>query len=252
MSAVLIHVLASGLRVPTTSSARACVKMCEPPKYYTEKEQRTLDSITAALGRVGGGGLLGVAGGGLVHEAVNEYSALGTPAFGTIDPLLNLFDLGLGGLCGLLLGVLWACEAALLGSGAIRSYIIGAMSSLVEAEDDARAGDRALRTIREGFQTLAVRGDWPLRVAFLLTGLQDEPAVARLVEEAETAAQRESDAAARPFSELIAIVFESTLEARLGDARFLILGLGLVVVGSVDGAVWLFGSAVSSILGGGS
>ena len=216
------------------------IAMCEPPKYYTDQEQRVVDSFKAAFGRVAGGGALGALSGGAIHAGIQQYV---TPL--PLDPLVNLLDISLGGVCGLILGALWATDAALLSSGVIKGYIKNTMSALVEAEEDAQAGERALKTIREGFQTIAQRGDWPLRLAFALTGLDQEPAVYALVEEAQ--AERKVGAPNRPFSDLIALVFESTLETRLNDARFLAVFLTLFIGGGLEGTLYLLGSAVGAI-----
>ena len=208
---------------------------------YTRQEQNLLDSLQGVALRVAGGGALGVAGGSAAHAAIDDW--IGSM---TIDPLLNLFDLLLGGAGGLLLGVLWAQRAALLDSGVIREYVRGAIGALVTEEEDAKAGEAALKTIRDGFETLAYRGDWPLRLAFFLSGLGDEPAVARLVEEA----QAEQRSSSKPLSDIIALAFESTLEARIGDATLLIVGLLLLLGGGVNGVVYLGGAALGSVFGG--
>lgn len=93
---------------------------------------------------------------------------LGAATFAAIDPLLNLFDILLGGICGLVLGALWAIDAALLSSGTIRDYVSGSIRALVTEEDDLQAGAQALQTIRDGFATLALRGNWLLRLAFFV------------------------------------------------------------------------------------
>ena len=97
-----------------------------------------------------------------------------------------------------------------------------------------------------------MRGDWPIRLAFFLTGLSEEPAVARLIQEAE-AAQR-SDATTdvassqgRSFSALIAVAFEATLVARLADARTLVVLVALFLGGGVDGALWLLGAGLERL-----
>jgi len=199
--------------------------------------------IQAATGRIVGSTVLGVAGGSAAHAAVARWSVLGTASFAAVSPLLNLLDLSLGGLCGAAVGFLWACEAALISSGAVRQFLSQAFGSVVAAKDDAMAGERALRTIREGLATAS----WPLRLAFFLTGLDQEPAVARLVNEAQAAP---AQGANRSMSEIIALAFEATLEARLGDTKFLALALALLVGGAIDGAVVLAGTALGSVFGG--
>ena len=77
------------------------IAMCEPPKYYTDQEQRVVDSFKAAFGRVAGGGALGALSGGAIHAGIQQYV---TPL--PLDPLVNLLDISLGGVCGLILGAL--------------------------------------------------------------------------------------------------------------------------------------------------
>lgn len=187
--------------------------------------------LKAALGRIAGGGLLGIAGGSAVHAAVNQWTILGGKSFAPVDPFFNLIDLGLGFQCGLILGGLWAWDAAFLSSGAIQSNIQQAIGAVLKKEDDAVAGERALLTIKEN-----VAGNFPLRIAFFLTGLDQEPAVAKLIEEAEV--QRDSTRQ-RPMSEIIALLFQTTLEAKLGDARLLVLALSFFAAASIEGLILL-------------
>ena len=214
-------------------------------QYCTPREARLLRNLQAALGRVAGGGVLGAAGGSAVHAAVSYGTSLGSAAFANVDPFLNLVDVFIGGSAGLVLGGLWACDAALVRSGLLKAYIQGAVAALVSStEDDAHAGELALRTIRDGFATLARRGDWPLRLAFLLTGLDQEPAVARMIDEAYATNR---GAAARPMSELIGLSFEAMLNVRLGEARLLILVLALLAGGGVDGVAWALGVGLNQL-----
>ena len=217
---------------------------------YTKQEQQVLDSVSGAFGRLAAGGTLGVAGGAATHAVLGAYTALGTASYAIVDPLLNVFDLAGGTLLGLSLGMLWALNTALLRSGVIRDNIRGAIGALVEEEDDAAAGEKALETIRDGLATLARRGDLPLKLAFWASGLTEEPAVAKLVEEAQ-AAQEESGAG-KTMSDIIALVFEATLEARLSDAAFLFTLLSLSFIGSTNTLVWLIGASFDALYTGGA
>ena len=209
---------------------------------YTPQEHGILQSAQSAIGRVSGGGALGIGVGAAVHAAAAANGVGGAPP-PFVDTLVNAVDLTVGGTCGLFLGALWACDAALVASGAIYDYFNGTLSSLVGEEEDERAGERALQTVRDGMQTLAARGDLPLRLAFFLTGLDQEPAVASLVEEAQ--ATRRRDASPRKMSAILATCFTSTLQQRLDDARLLVVGLGALLAGGADGVLWWLGAALA-------
>ena len=191
----------------------------------TRQRSWPMATLQSAASRIAGGGLLGIIAGGASHAAIAEWTPLGTDAFGAIDPFLNIFDLTIGGICGSMLGVIWALNAALLGSGVIRKTVCDAIGSMVEAEEDKAAGERALSSIRTGLQTLAARNDYLLRTAFFLSGFSEEPAVVRLVDEA----QAEQKGSGLAMSDIIAITFETTLEARLGDTRVLIVALAVLL-----------------------
>ena len=206
-------------------------------------EAGPMATLQSAASRIAGGGLLGIVAGGASHAAIAEWTPLGTDAFGAIDPFLNVFDLTIGGICGSMLGVIWALDAALLGSGVIRKTVCDAIGSMVEAEEDKAAGERALSSIRTGLQTLAARNDYLLRTAFFLSGFSEEPAVVRLVDEA----QAEQKGSGLAMSDIIAITFETTLEARLGDTRVLIVALAVLLGGSVELAVWLAGATLGTV-----
>ena len=49
-----------------------------------------LENVKGAIGRVAGGGALGLVGGSAAHAGLSAYTALGSAA---VDPLLNLFDI---------------------------------------------------------------------------------------------------------------------------------------------------------------
>ena len=96
----------------------------------TAQENSILDSLQGAAGRLGGGAVAGVLAGSATHFAINSYTPLGASTFGIVDPLLNIFDISLGGFCGLIFGALWAIDAALL--------------TLDGTEDKSRLGANAL------------------------------------------------------------------------------------------------------------
>eukprot|EP00308_Calcidiscus_leptoporus_P009643 CAMPEP_0119385836 /NCGR_PEP_ID=MMETSP1334-20130426/93129_1 /TAXON_ID=127549 /ORGANISM="Calcidiscus leptoporus, Strain RCC1130" /LENGTH=235 /DNA_ID=CAMNT_0007407209 /DNA_START=169 /DNA_END=877 /DNA_ORIENTATION=- len=197
-------------------------------------------SVQAAASSIVGGTVVGAATGSIVHAAVDMYTPLLTATSGPLDAITNVADLLIGATSGLALGSLRASEAALLSNGAIRSTFNATVGKLLGAEADAAAGERALESVREGLAKLA-GGDWTLRALFFLVGFDQDPAVEKIVEEAQ-AAQR-LGSTRRSMSEIIALVFESTLEARLNDARFLIVTLAMLTILGVDGVLWLLGTA---------
>ena len=95
------------------------------------------------------------------------------PARGLIDGALTAVDVSGGALLGGTLGVLWAAEAALLGSGFVASTVRAATGVLGEDRDRA-AGERMLSDVRRSLETLQ-QVDGPqgalLRAALDLSGV---------------------------------------------------------------------------------
>ena len=169
----LTTVAAAALHVRSHGSVRSPLPTCSVP-YYTKREAQRLQQAQQAqqaFVRIVGGVLGGAACGDGLHVAAETWVPL-APWASLIDVAVDTIA---GGLVGGIFGVLWASEAALLRTGAAPAYM---RDSLLPLMQNASA-DESLAQIRLGLSTLATRGDTALRVAFYLTGLDDEAAAPR-------------------------------------------------------------------------
>ena len=160
--------------VAAAATAAALAPPRSPPptcsvSYYTKREAQQLQQAQRAIVRAAGGVLGGAACGAGLHVAADALVPLASWA-SLID---STVDTVAGGLVGAILGVLWASEAALLRTGAAPAYMRDSLRPLMR---NATA-DESLAQMTLGLSTMATRGDTALRLAFYLTGLDDEAAV---------------------------------------------------------------------------
>ena len=237
---------ASGLQQPVlTHKARfarstvACTALPPPPPS-------ALALVQGAVLRT----LAGAAAGGAAGVALHAVVAAAAPAArGLVDGALNVVDVSGGLLLGVILGVLWASEALLLGTGVISRTLVQA-SGLVGEDVDRAAGESLLTSVRASLDRLrkveGVQGVL-LRAVLDLGGATSDPGVTKLAEAAE-AARRERDPALdtneepaaddlREKQSLVTIlgsVVEATLEARLFELRVVLLAVTAVLIGGID------------------
>eukprot|EP00315_Gephyrocapsa_oceanica_P048862 CAMPEP_0185531770 /NCGR_PEP_ID=MMETSP1366-20130426/107568_1 /TAXON_ID=38817 /ORGANISM="Gephyrocapsa oceanica, Strain RCC1303" /LENGTH=157 /DNA_ID=CAMNT_0028143497 /DNA_START=19 /DNA_END=488 /DNA_ORIENTATION=+ len=114
-------------------------------QLHAPSPPKALQAVQAAFLRTLCGTAAGVAAGSALHAAY--------PARGLIDGALTAVDVSGGALLGGTLGVLWAAEAALLGSGFVASTVRAATGVLGEDRDRA-AGERMLSDVRRSLETL--------------------------------------------------------------------------------------------------
>jgi hypothetical protein len=212
-----------------------------------------LAALRNAAARVAAGTAAGGAAGAALHAALPASAPL-------VDGTLNLVDVSGGLAVGGVLGALWAAEAALLGSGLVGDTVRAA-GGVLGSETDRAAGDRMLSDVRKSLDRLrAVEGvqGQLLRLVLDLSGITSDPGVAKLAAAAE-AARREpldpaervrlnargsdqlapptpspSPAAAGGLTDVLAMVVEATLEARLFDARIALIAVAALFVGGAD------------------
>ena len=220
--------------------AVACTASPPPPPSALALVQgavlRTLAGTTA-------GGAAGVA----LHAAV---ASAAPAARGLVDGALNVVDVSGGLVLGVILGVLWASEALLLGTGVISRTLVQA-SGLIGEDIDRAAGESLLTSVRASLDRLrkveGVQGVL-LRAVLDLGGVTSDPGVAKLAEAAE-AARRErgpaldagtNEAAAEAVQEkqslaaILGSVVEATLEARLFELRVVLIAVAAVLIGGID------------------
>ena len=197
--------------------------------------------------------LAGTTAGGAAGVALHAVVASAAPAArGLVDGALNLVDVSGGLILGLILGVLWASEALLLGTGVI-SRTIGQATGLVGEEVDRAAGESLLTNVRASLDRLrkveGVQGVL-LRAALDLGGVTSDPGVAKLAEAAEAARKErdplsavrinEAEPAADDVREkqslaaILGSVVEATLEARLFELRVALIAVAAVLIGGID------------------
>ena len=163
--------------------------------------------------------------GSIAHDALLRTAS---PAHVFIDVLLNLADVGTGLAVGGTLGLLWLIESALLKSGVITTTLQTAASGLKDG--DEAAGARIAESVR------ALRGleGWLVRTSFELSGVSVEKAFERaMVKEQETKTSGPT------VSELLGIVLEETLSARMLDLRLLLAGLTIFGLSGVTGLLFV-------------
>ena len=211
-----------------------------------------LAALRNAAARVAAGTAAGGAAGAALHAALPASAPL-------IDGTLNLVDVSGGIAIGGVLGALWAAEAALLGSGLVGDTVRAA-GGMLGSETDRAAGDRMLSDVRKSLDRLrAVEGvqGQLLRLVLDLSGITSDPGVTKLAAAAEAARRepldpaervrlnaRGSDQLAPPtpspapaaggLTEVLAMVVEATLEARLFDARIAIVAVTALILGGTD------------------
>ena len=237
---------ASGLQQPVLThkgrSAIACTVSPPPPPPLS-----ALALVQGAVLRTVAGTTAGGAAGAALHAAV---AAAAPAARGLVDGALNVVDVSGGLLLGVILGVLWASEALLLGTGVISRTLVQA-SGLVGEDIDRAAGESLLTSVRASLDRLqkveGVQGVL-LRTVLDLGGVTSDPGVAKLAEAAK-AARRERDPAldtneAEPAADdvrekqslaaILGSVVEATLEARLFELRVLLIVVAAVLIGGID------------------
>lgn len=203
-----------------------------------QKLPSVADTLCNAVLRAAVGSIAGGAAGSSLHAALQDAM----PSRAVIDGTLNLVDVSGGALLGFVLGALWAVEAILIDSGLIARTVRAATSVLGEKRDRA-AGERMLADVRISLDKLRrVQGPqgFLLRAALDLGGVTSDPSVARLAEAAEEARGRGGPKTS--LSDVLADVIGANLEARLFDARALLLVLGLLLAGSADAVLLLLDS----------
>ena len=197
--------------------------------------------------------IAGTAAGGAAGVALHAGVAGAAPAArGLVDGALNLVDISGGLLLGVILGVLWASEALLLGTGVI-SRTIGQATGLVGEDIDRAAGESLLTNVRASLDRLrkveGVQGVL-LRAALDLGGVTSDPGVAKLAEAAEAARKErdplsvvrvnEAEPAAEDVREkqslagILGSVVEATLEARLFELRVALIAVAIFLIGGID------------------
>ena len=201
-------------------------------------------SLRGGFARVAGSTVAGVSGGSVLHSGLQMLA----PAAPWVDASTNAFTLLGTTLVGMIVGILWATEAALVSSGIITTAFKASAGVVVDDSSDRLAGARALETIQATLQRLrevpGIRGVL-LGAAFALCGFTEGgPAIERLAAEAK--ANSADDATPRAFSELVAIAVESTLAARFFDVKVGLTTFALLLVGCVDALLYLVGTLVGT------
>ena len=212
--------------------ARACCQLAAPPPPSLGASARS------AVLRVAGSTGLGAASGSALHAAL--------PLTGWVDGVSNIVTLLSTTSVGAAVGVLWATEAALVGSGVITAAFLSA-GGVVAGEADREAGARALETIqatlRKLRETPGIQG-FVLGAAFNLCGLTDSgAAIERLAAEAEAGSA--DGARPRALSELLGLAVEATLSARFFDLKVAFVAVAAALLGAVDGALLLLAQGVA-------